>query len=133
MLSAWNVEILHWICNSIAQIILTFIESVRCYDDILCHYIVEDISECVRSVSITPAETNKVTLDDIICKREIIKAGMKDLSDFTFMIFVDVIMLLIDLDFYFVEDRFSPNKVITSSRIFAPHNSWRSVHLYRKM
>ena len=79
-------------------------------DNLLSHNVVEDISECVRSVSIIPTETNKVTLDDIIRMRKVIKTSMENFSDCIFMIVVNIFMRFIDLDLYFVEDRFGANK-----------------------
>ena len=120
-------------CNSIPQIILTFIKSMWSDDNFLRHNVVEDISECVRSVSIIPAETNKVTLDDMICMRKVIKTSMENFSDCIFMIVVNIFMRFIDLDLYFVEDRFSANKKVSCCWIGAPNDSRRSIHLNRQV
>jgi hypothetical protein len=95
----------------------------------LSDYFRKDISDRVGAKSITTAIPNKITLNDRLCARKTIKASMKNTRNFTLMVRINFFMRMIDLDFYFVEDRFGANEPLSIGRISAPDNSRSTINL----
>ena len=116
-------------CPTITKVIVCFINSVRCNDDLLINNFRELISDKIRSVFSVTTEPDKVTLNDRLSAWQIIKARMKNVSDIAFIMLVNLIVRVCNTNLLFVENCFRSNEECTRCRINPPHNCRSTVDL----
>ena len=98
---------------------------MRCHDDFcITHHKWKFIGYGVGGVFSITTKPDKITLNDLVSPRQVIKTRMKDFCHVLLMtmILVNISMTLIDHDLLFIENRFGPHKEITGGRVLTPYD-----------
>jgi len=119
----------HRVSNSITQIILCHVDSMRCDNNLLIDYLRKLVSDRVGSILITTTKPNKITLNDSICARQIIKASVKNTRNFTLIERINLLMIVSDTNLFLVKDCFGSYKELTAGRVNTPDNCRGTVNL----
>jgi len=119
----------HRISYSITQIIFCNVVSVRSNNDLLINYLRKLVSDRIRRILIITTKPNKITLNNPIDARKVIKTSVQNSCNIAFIERVNFLMRMSDLEFNFVEDRFGAHEELIAGRIDAPHNSRSAVDL----
>jgi hypothetical protein len=116
-------------CHGITKIALSIVASVRSDDNVLGYDVPELIRNGVWSVLIQSTETDKVSLIDCLHTGQMIKAAVQNLCNFALIEEVNLLMIVGDTDFLFVENCLGSYKELTVSRILTPYNCRGTINL----
>ena len=98
--------------------------------DFLGNFIWEIVSDGIRIETISATSTEVITLVDIICIRKIVKTEMQNICHFSLMVSINIGMVMIDFDEFFVEDTFCTYEEFIICWITSPNYCWRTINLY---
>ncbi len=116
-------------CDCITKVALSIIASVRSDDNLLRNYLTKLVSDRIGAILITTAKTNKITLNDSICARQIIKARMQNTRNFTLIECINLFMIVCNTNLFLVKDCLGSYKEFTTGRVDAPYNGGSTVDL----